>query len=555
MTLFFKQLFIPLILLYALLSPSIQADQIFLSAGGKITGEALGFHQGIMSFSHTSSENPLKIRAEQISAAFFSQKNNATTHTDQIRLIHGDIIPCSLISLDKTSLTITAFDEKKLRIPLETITHILLDTRTKTTLFSGAQILNKKISSSYPKPPSFSLIIPSSPVSPKLIPSTISTTDESTWTGNGINRWRWIEKNGESRLEISAGSNMIARTLNKTDNLLFSGEYSGPSASYRQKRLNKQNPAQEKGIFITLSSINPEELALLSENEPPHDYYTLSLFPDKAVLTRHNASPLEPSLIIAECRLPNEAPSSATNTRRAHPLSNSAQYQFQLSKQENEFKLSITPSIHKHNTPTSPTLEKQKTILSHGLDIRATPIHITSIGIFNTEYLPVILKDLQFSQLDSEQGTIIPLSLRTNIAPHALLTTQGDRYDGTLIQIEPNNIRWLSANTQAPIHLPRALIKGIFLSANAHSSSPITTKIYLHGEGLLLGELTAISTDTLSLKHPVLGEFTFPKNATQRLEFSFLIPVNIPQTEPSSPPKNNKQESSQKHQAEKGAHA
>lgn len=555
MTLSYKQLFIPLILLYALLSPSIQGDQVFLSAGGKITGEALGFHQGIMSFSHTSSENPLKIRAEQISAAFLSQKNNTTAHTDQIRLIHGDIIPCSLISLDKTSLTITAFDEKKLHIPLEAISHILLDTQTKTTLFSGTQILNKKIASNYPKPPTFSLIIPSSPSSSESIPGTISSTDESSWTGNGINRWRWIEKNGESRLEIPAGSNMIARTLDKTDNLLFSGEYSGPSATYRQKRLNKQNSSQEKGIFIALSSINPEELALLSENETTHDYYTLSLFPDKAFLTRHNASPLEPSAIIVECCLPNKAPSPNTNTPRAHLLSNSTQYQFQLSKQGNEFKLNITPSTPKHTVNTPPALDKQKTISSHGLDIHSTPIHITSIGIFNTEYLPVILKDLQFSQLDSEQGSIIPLSLRTNIAPHSLLTTQGDRYDGTLIQIEPNNIRWLSLNTQSPIHLPRSLIKGIFLSVNAHTSSPITTKIYLHGEGLLLGELTSISTDTLSLKHPILGDFTFPKNATQRLEFSFLTPINIPQTEPSSPSKNNKQESPQKHQPEEGAHA
>ncbi|MEO1857250.1 MAG: hypothetical protein ABGY95_07805, partial [Rubritalea sp.] len=112
---------------------------ISLKDGGQLTGVLYSIDTN----GHTTIHSPLShVSLELIHSSVqditFSDKATTSKHTSEVVNLHnGDSLPCSLLSIDRTSLTLKTWYSESFKIPTSTVSDIQFHTKPDSLVYSG----------------------------------------------------------------------------------------------------------------------------------------------------------------------------------------------------------------------------------------------------------------------------------------------------------------------------------------------------------------------------------------------------------------------------------
>ncbi|PQJ27847.1 hypothetical protein BSZ32_04595 [Rubritalea profundi] len=121
--------------------PSAQCAHavVSLKKGNQITGELSSIDtKGNIKILSPVSSATLEIIHSSVLDIVFSDKLTTTKHASELVLLNnGDLLPCSLLSLDRTSVSLNTWYAEDFKIPTSTVSNIEFHTRPDSIIYSG----------------------------------------------------------------------------------------------------------------------------------------------------------------------------------------------------------------------------------------------------------------------------------------------------------------------------------------------------------------------------------------------------------------------------------
>ena len=115
----------------------VTADTIQLSNGDKLTGNIESITADTLNFHSASTPHTLSLYNSAIERVTFSTQNVALGHVpDLVTLQNGDLIPCSILSLNDTDFSLHTPYTGKLNIPRKAVANVELNRPKRTPLYT-----------------------------------------------------------------------------------------------------------------------------------------------------------------------------------------------------------------------------------------------------------------------------------------------------------------------------------------------------------------------------------------------------------------------------------
>ena len=115
----------------------VTADTIQLSNGDRLTGNIESITAETLNFNSTSTPHTLSLHNSAIERVAFSTQEVAFDHApDLVILQSGDIIPCSILSLNDTDFSLYTPYAGELNIPRKAVAHVELNRPKSTPIYT-----------------------------------------------------------------------------------------------------------------------------------------------------------------------------------------------------------------------------------------------------------------------------------------------------------------------------------------------------------------------------------------------------------------------------------
>jgi len=134
---------LPYILSLVIAGPTtVRADTLELQGGGKLNGTIKSITpEGVITADLEISETPVSIHANKVTEVNFGNSSAKFDHDTMLTLINGDRIPCDLLSISDSDLTVATDYAGELKIPRKILTTAQLGIRPRKTIYSGPKNL------------------------------------------------------------------------------------------------------------------------------------------------------------------------------------------------------------------------------------------------------------------------------------------------------------------------------------------------------------------------------------------------------------------------------
>lgn len=501
----------------ACLVPS-HADLVFFKAGGKMEGTLLQSNGNILQLKHKAASTPLPLKYEGIRWVLLNQTGDIMPYEDKLLLTNGDLVSCSITGIDAENVTILTLNNQTLKIKRPHISTLYFSMGGPVPLISKPQSFAPREVTGRPEVPAFfstqreekkENAHEKSPTGNEA-----SGADQlisvDNWQGRATRRWKWLGDEQNHTLEIPAGRGLISKNIGLTDKFTLKGNYFGPTPELRKTRIGMANNCY--GIVMIFGSTYTDVSRYLEQNVSSN-FYSLELLPDKINLCRLSDRNGKRKTILLRQPLPADAQKRGT------------EYRFELSANGNEFKLSV------NGNPTMTVIDPVGGMVTPG-----------RFSLLNTEYTPVILKNLTLTTKLSDKTFTNPLGLKWE-EKHPelgfLLTRDGDVMPGTLslFSQKDKHLEWqIFKDTGIPKSIGLEFIASLILSPSAREQEKPHIRLSMISGGSLSGTLVSMDADSLKLKNPAFGELVIPRFYVRMMELLSTPALAQPQASEPKPP-------------------
>lgn len=123
-------------------SVMLRADVLKLQNGGQLNGTIKSISpEGVITADLDISDTPVGIRADKVTEVSFGKSSRKFEHDTMLTLVNGDRLPCDIISIADTDITVSTDYAGELTIPREIVTTAQLGIRPRETIYSGPENL------------------------------------------------------------------------------------------------------------------------------------------------------------------------------------------------------------------------------------------------------------------------------------------------------------------------------------------------------------------------------------------------------------------------------
>lgn len=491
----------------------VHADQIFFKAGGKMEGTLLHSNGNILQLKHKAASTPLPLKYEGIRWILLNQTGDIVSYDDKLLLTNGDLVSCSITGMDAENVTIQTLNNQMLKIGRPHISSLYFSMGGPVPLISKPQSFAPREVTGRPEVPAFF----STQSEEKKGNDNDKSANETAgadqlisvddWQGRATRRWKWLGDEKSHTLEIPAGRGLISKSIGLTDKFTLKGSYFGPTPELRKTRIGMANNCY--GIVMIFGSTYTDVSRYLEQNVSSN-FYSLELLPDEINLCRLSDRNGKRKTILLRQPLPSDTQKKGT------------EYSFELSANGNEFKLSV------NGNPPMTVIDPVGGIVTPG-----------RFSLLNTEYTPVILKNLTLTTKLSDSTFTNPAGLKWE-EKHPemgfLLTRDGDVMPGTLsiFSQKDKHLEWqVFKDTGIPKSIGLEFVASLILSPAAKEQEKPHIRLSMISGGSLSGTLISMDAGSLKLKNPAFGELVIPRFYVRMMEL--LSTPALPQPQASEP--------------------